>query len=89
GSLPLNFLNLQSLNLHGNKLGGGIPSSFSSFGLLETLDLGSNHINDTFPQCLEALPNLQVLVLKSNNFHGLVNKSSKIEHPFPSLRIID
>ncbi|KAL8121847.1 hypothetical protein AgCh_018544 [Apium graveolens] len=92
GSLPStlsNFLNLQSLNLHGNKLGGGIPSSFSSFGLLETLDLGSNHINDTFPQCLEALPNLQVLVLKSNNFHGLVNKSSKIEHPFPSLRIID
>ncbi|XP_074334044.1 receptor-like protein 7 [Apium graveolens] len=92
GSLPStlsNFRNLKSLNLHGNKLQGGFPSSFAEFDKLETLDLGSNQINDTFPQCLEALPNLQVLVLKSNKFYGTMNKSSEVEHPFQSLRIID
>ncbi|XP_074334045.1 receptor-like protein 42 [Apium graveolens] len=92
GSLPStlsNFRNLKSLNLHGNKLQGGFPSSFSEFDKLETLDLGSNQINDTFPQCLEALPNLQVLVPKSNKFYGTMNKTSEVEQPFPSLRIID
>ncbi|XP_074338041.1 receptor-like protein 7 [Apium graveolens] len=92
GSLPStlsNFRNLTSINLHGNKLQGGFPSSFAEFDKLETLDLGSNQINDTFPQCLEALPNLQVLVLKSNKFYGTMNKTSEVEHPFPSLRIID
>ncbi|XP_074372568.1 receptor-like protein 7 [Apium graveolens] len=92
GSLPstlINFRKLRSLNLHGNKLEGTIPSSFSEFDYLEVFDLGNNQINDTFPQCLETLQNLQVLILKSNKFFGIITKVSKIEHPFPSLRIID
>ncbi|XP_074333178.1 receptor-like protein 7 [Apium graveolens] len=92
GSLPANLSNfryLETINLNGNKLEGRVPSSFAEFDKLETLDLGSNQITDTFPQCLEALPNLQVLVLKFNKFHGLMNMSSKIEDPFPSLRILD
>nr|XP_017215795.1 PREDICTED: receptor like protein 30-like [Daucus carota subsp. sativus] len=92
GNIPAtlsNFRSLNTINLNGNNLEGRIPSSFSEFGSLEVLDLGRNQINDTFPQCLEALPNLQVLVLKSNKFHGHINQSSMIKHPFPSLRIID
>ncbi|XP_074333749.1 receptor-like protein 6 [Apium graveolens] len=92
GSLPSSLANFQyllSMNLYGNKLEGKIPSSFAKFYYLEVFDIGSNQINDTFPQCLEALPNLQVLVLKSNKFHGLINRNSKVEHPFPSLRIFD
>ncbi|WOG85897.1 hypothetical protein DCAR_0105090 [Daucus carota subsp. sativus] len=92
GNIPAtlsNFCNLETINLNGNQLEGSIPSSFAQFDSLAVLDLGNNQINDTFPRCLEALPNLQVLVLKSNKFYGLINTSSKIVHPFPSLRIID
>ncbi|XP_017239974.1 receptor-like protein 33 [Daucus carota subsp. sativus] len=91
GSLPssLAFGKLRTLNLYGNKLEGTIPVSFAKFSYLEVLDIGSNHIRDTFPHCLESLPTLQVLVLKSNKFHGFISNDSKIERPFPSLRIID
>ncbi|WOG85890.1 hypothetical protein DCAR_0105083 [Daucus carota subsp. sativus] len=92
GNIPAtlsNFYNLETINLNGNQLEGGIPSSFAEFDSLAVLDLGNNQINDTFPRCLEALPNLQVLVLKSNKFYGLINTSSQVVHPFPSLRIID
>ncbi|XP_074349221.1 receptor-like protein 33 [Apium graveolens] len=92
GSLPStlsNFRKLRSLNLHGNKLEGTIPLSFAEFSYLEVIDLGSNQMKDTFPQWLENLQNLQVLILKSNKFHGIINRTSRIEHPFPSLRIID
>ncbi|KAL8094053.1 receptor-like protein 33 [Apium graveolens] len=92
GNLPStlsNFRELRYLNLHGNKLEGTIPLSFAEFHYLEVIDLGSNQLNDTFPQWLEDLQNLQVLILKSNKFHGVVNKTSRTEHPFPSLRIID
>ncbi|XP_074334035.1 receptor-like protein 53 [Apium graveolens] len=84
-----NFRNLKTINLNGNRLEGTIPSSFAEFDSLQVLDIGNNQINDTFPRCLEALTNLQVLVLKSNKCYGLIDKSSKIKHPFPSLRIID
>lgn len=43
---------------------------------------------DTFPQWLEGLPNLQVLILKSKKLHGIINETSMIEHSFPGLRII-
>ncbi|XP_074334047.1 receptor-like protein 7 [Apium graveolens] len=92
GNIPqtlTNFRNLETINLNGNRFKGRIPSSFAEFDSLQVLDLGNNQINDTFPQCLETLPNLQVLVLKSNKFYGGINKSSEVEHPFPSLRIID
>ncbi|XP_074332710.1 uncharacterized protein LOC141670661 [Apium graveolens] len=92
GKIPANLSNfrfLETINLNGNKLGGKVPSSFAEFDYLQVLDLGNNLIKDTFPQCLEALPNLQVLVLKSNKFYGMMNKSSEVEHPFRSLRIID
>ncbi|KAL8094087.1 hypothetical protein AgCh_035822 [Apium graveolens] len=92
GSIPStlsNFRKLRSLNLYANKLEGTIPRSFAEFDYLEVFDLGSNQIKDTFPQWLEALQNLQVLSLKSNKLHGIINNVSKVEIPFPSLRIID
>ena len=55
---------------------------------LEVLDLGNNKISNTFPHWLGTLPKLQVLVLRSNSFHGQIG-FSKIKSPFMSLRIID
>jgi len=52
------------------------------------LDLGNNNIEDTFPYWLETLPNLQVLSLRSNKFHGVIT-SLGTKLPFPKLRIFD
>ncbi|GKV44924.1 hypothetical protein SLEP1_g52057 [Rubroshorea leprosula] len=56
--------------------------------MLEVLDVGNNNIEDTFPHWLESLPNLQVLVLRSNKFHGFV-QSTKESPSFPKLRVLD
>ncbi|XP_048129003.1 receptor-like protein 33 [Rhodamnia argentea] len=45
-------------------------------------------MEDTFPDWLETLPKLQVLVLRSNKFHGFV-RSPRAARPFPELRIFD
>ncbi|GLT83650.1 hypothetical protein SLE2022_019270 [Rubroshorea leprosula] len=65
-----------------------LPRSLVNCSMLEVLDVGSNNINDTFPHRLESLPQLQVLVLKSNKFHGFVDSIE--EGPsFSKLRILD
>ncbi|GKV38415.1 hypothetical protein SLEP1_g46329 [Rubroshorea leprosula] len=56
--------------------------------MLEVLDVGNNGIEDTFPHWLESLPALQVLVLRSNKFHGSV-QSTKESSSFPKLRVLD
>jgi hypothetical protein len=55
---------------------------------LEVLDLGDNNINDTFPNWLEVLQELQVLSLRSNQLHGAITCSST-KQTFPKLRIYD
>ncbi|WMV43478.1 hypothetical protein MTR67_036863 [Solanum verrucosum] len=79
---------LQYLGLYGNQLRGQVPRSLLNCTSLVALDLGNNKINDTFPIWLEKLQNLQVLILKSNLFHGPIG-SLESEFPFPELRIFD
>ncbi|KAH0642975.1 hypothetical protein KY289_033949 [Solanum tuberosum] len=79
---------LQYLGLYGNQLGGQVPRSLLNCTSLVALDLGNNKINDTFPIWLEKLQNLQVLILKSNLFHGPIG-SLESKFPFPELRIFD
>ncbi|KAM6579350.1 hypothetical protein CsatA_003124 [Cannabis sativa] len=83
-----NLTNLRSLHLSGNHLEGSIPRSLRNCQSLEVLDVGSNKITATFPYWLEELPKLQVLVLKSNRFHGFMG-APKIKYPFPKLQILD
>ncbi|KAH0650512.1 hypothetical protein KY284_030424 [Solanum tuberosum] len=73
---------LQFLGLYGNQMRGQVPRSLVNCTSLEALDLGKNKINDTFPIWLEKLPNLQVLILKSNLFHGPIGDLES-EFPFP------
>ncbi|GLT61925.1 hypothetical protein SLA2020_345950 [Shorea laevis] len=56
--------------------------------MLEFLDLGDNHIKDTFPFWLGTLPKLKILILHSNGLHGAINvlESNSL---FSSLQIID
>jgi len=55
---------------------------------LEVLDLGNNKKSGIFPHWLESLPELRILILQSNKFHGAIaNPTTKFS--FPNLRIID
>ncbi|XP_073259767.1 receptor-like protein 9DC3 [Populus alba] len=56
--------------------------------LREFLDLGNNKIEDTFPYFLEMLPELHVLVLKSNKLQGFVS-GPMANNSFSKLRILD
>ncbi|XVF77195.1 hypothetical protein PTKIN_Ptkin14bG0022500 [Pterospermum kingtungense] len=55
---------------------------------LEVLDLGNNKINDTLPHWLGSLPQLQVLVLRSNQLHGSIN-DSRPSTSFSKIQIFD
>ncbi|GLT26046.1 hypothetical protein SLA2020_011360 [Shorea laevis] len=79
---------LRNLNLHGNQMDGLLPRSLVNCRMLEVLDVGNNNISDTFPHWLQSLTHLQVLVLRSNKFHGSV-QSTKESPSFPKLRVLD
>ncbi|KAJ8425887.1 hypothetical protein Cgig2_033160 [Carnegiea gigantea] len=80
---------LKMINLSQNQLEGTIPRSLVNCFVLVVLDIGQNRVNDTFPSWLASLPNLQILVLRHNNFHGRIMGRSKVKGDFQSLRIID
>lgn len=79
---------LLSINLSNNKLQGPLPQSLINCRCLEGLDLGNNRIRDRFPFWMGGLPRLRVLILRSNNFHGMM-MMSRAELPFPKLHVLD
>ncbi|VVB01268.1 unnamed protein product [Arabis nemorensis] len=80
--------NLRSLDVGCNQLSGELPKSLINCTQLEFLNVEDNRINDTFPFWLRLLPDLQILVLRSNNFYGPIS-SSGVSLRFPKLRIFD
>jgi Leucine-rich repeat (LRR) protein len=91
GNLPETFINecsLMTLDLNHNQLQGKIPRSLVQCRMLGVLNLGNNKLNDTFPFWLESLPELQILVLRANGFHGPIwDPATKIG--FSKLHVID
>ncbi|TYH89613.1 hypothetical protein ES332_D01G275400v1 [Gossypium tomentosum] len=65
---------LQTLNLNQNRLEGKVPNSLVNCKMVKLLDIGNNHINDSFPSHLKNIATgwqmLQILNLASNNFSG-------------------
>nr|AJG42090.1 LEPR3 [Brassica juncea] len=86
GRLPKKIISrgLKSLDIGHNNFVGKLPRSLIVSSFLEVLNVESNRFNDTFPSWLSSLPELQVLVLRSNAFHGPVHQTR-----FSKLRIID
>ncbi|KAL1208328.1 Receptor-like protein 48 [Cardamine amara subsp. amara] len=80
--------NLRSLDVGGNWLSGKLPESLINCTRLEFLNVEDNRINGTFPLWLRLLPNLQILVLRSNEFHGPIFSPTESLN-FPKLRIFD
>ncbi|XP_038690762.1 receptor-like protein 34 [Tripterygium wilfordii] len=87
-SMSSEYCDLRTLNFNGNQLEGPLPRSIANCTSLEVLNLGNNVINDTFPHWLHILPELQLLVLKSNHFRGPI-LDYKAHHSFPNLRVFD
>ncbi|KAL4298625.1 hypothetical protein S245_058012 [Arachis hypogaea] len=88
GTLPDTFLDLTTLNLNGNNLEGLLPKSLSKCSGLVDLDLGNNQFEDTFPNWLQNISNLEILVLRGNKLYGQI-ANLKSENIFPSLIIFD
>ncbi|KAK3423920.1 hypothetical protein EUGRSUZ_F00660, partial [Eucalyptus grandis] len=92
GSLPrclTNFsTNLLVLNLRMNHLEGTLPHLLVKCRYLEVLDLSHNQIEDTFSRWLGTLPELKVLVLRSNNLKDLLDipRGARL---FSKLHILD
>ncbi|XBI16039.1 hypothetical protein VPH35_058363 [Triticum aestivum] len=51
--------------------------SLSNCRSLEVLDIGNNHIVDSFPTWLGVLSSLRVLILRSNQFYGSIGSLTK------------
>ncbi|XVF78908.1 hypothetical protein PTKIN_Ptkin14bG0175700 [Pterospermum kingtungense] len=79
---------LSTLNLNSNAFDGPLPKSLVKCQDLVVLNLGNNKINDTFPHWLGSLPQLKVLVLRANYFHGQIIQSAN-ESQFSTLQILD
>ncbi|XP_030936567.1 receptor-like protein 6 [Quercus lobata] len=79
---------LRMIDVGDNKLRGQVPKSIVNCMLLENLDLGNNQINDSFPFWLATLPELKILILRSNYFHGPI-AAPEFSLVFPKLRIFD
>ncbi|XP_040930892.1 receptor-like protein 6 [Gossypium hirsutum] len=77
-----------SLALNDNQLEGSLPRSLVNCSSLAFLNLANNRFNDHFPHWLGVLPNLQVLILRSNRFHGSLDNFT-VTSFFSRLQVID
>ncbi|KAK4740950.1 hypothetical protein SAY87_024538 [Trapa incisa] len=78
GSLPAaigNLVNLEVLNLEGNKMSGIIPSEIGHLKSLSELDLSRNDFSGKLPHSLGNLTLLTELYLYFNDFHGPIPSS--------------
>ncbi|KAK2359384.1 receptor protein [Trifolium repens] len=80
---------LHDINLSNNSLQGQLPRALINCRRLEYFDVSHNNINDSFPFWLGGLPELKVLALSNNDFHGDIKCSSNMTCTFPKLHIID
>ncbi|XP_050387315.1 receptor-like protein 6 [Argentina anserina] len=91
GNLPhtySNKSNLRMLDVSQNQLQGQLPKSLANCQMLETLILSNNNFSDVFPFWLWNLPELKLLAMRHNEFHGVIGKPENNQR-FPKLRLLD
>ncbi|MED6131547.1 hypothetical protein PIB30_010867 [Stylosanthes scabra] len=90
GHIPQTYAagsNLMMIDFSNNTLKGKLPRALVNCKRLEFLDVSHNQINDSFPYWLSTLPELKVVALRSNEFHGAIMCATTCT--FPKLHIID
>ncbi|KAK3404332.1 hypothetical protein EUGRSUZ_K00641, partial [Eucalyptus grandis] len=91
GSIPelsVRETQLTMIDLSDNQLEGNLSRSLANCKKVEFINFANNLIMDTFPSWLGSLPELHVLILRSNKFHGVIERP-KSSHAFLKLRILD
>ncbi|KAK3404319.1 hypothetical protein EUGRSUZ_K00626, partial [Eucalyptus grandis] len=91
GSIPevlFRGTQLTMIDLSDNQLQGKLPRSLANCKMLKFINFANNLIVDTFPSWLGSLPELHVLILRSNKFHGVIERP-KSSPTFLKLRILD
>ena len=91
GNLPHTYnnkSNLRMLDVSQNRLQGQLPRSLANCQMLETLILSNNNMSDVFPFWLRKLPELKLLAMRHNAFHGVIGKPENNQR-FPKLRLLD
>ncbi|MED6174391.1 hypothetical protein PIB30_068600 [Stylosanthes scabra] len=89
GKVPDTFSHdLQALNVNGNQFQGLLPRTLSNCIGLVDVNLGNNQFEYTFPNWLQNLTALEILVLRGNKLYGPIVEL-KSEYKFPSLIIFD
>ncbi|XP_058736315.1 receptor-like protein 7 [Vicia villosa] len=81
--------NVKMMDFSDNNLQGQLPRALVNCGWLEYFDISHNNINDSFPFWLGKLPELKVLALSDNEFHGNIRCPDNKTCTFPKLHIID
>ncbi|XP_058739178.1 receptor-like protein 9DC3 [Vicia villosa] len=92
GLIPQTYLMgniLQMIDFSNNNFQGRLPRELINCGWLEYFDISHNNIIDSFPFWLGDLPELKVVALSNNEFHGEIRCSSNMTCTFPKLHIID
>jgi len=92
GLIPQTYMtgnSLQMISLSNNNLQGQLPRALVHNKRLEFVDVSYNNINDTFPFWMGGLPELKVLSLSNNEFHGDIRCPSNMTCTFSNLHIID
>ncbi|KFK24379.1 hypothetical protein AALP_AAs64016U000100, partial [Arabis alpina] len=80
---------LRTLDVGYNQLTGKLPRSLLNCSSLHFLTVDNNRIKDAFPFWLKALPNLKVLILRSNKFYGQISPPDQGPLAFPELSIFE
>ncbi|KAF8106130.1 hypothetical protein N665_0147s0082 [Sinapis alba] len=80
---------LRTLDVSQNQITGKLPRSLTNCTYLQYLNVEGNRIADTFPFWLKDLPNLRVMVLRSNMFHGPIYSPQHYPLSFPAMRMVD
>nr|VDC70484.1 unnamed protein product [Brassica rapa] len=80
---------LRTFDVGYNQLHGKLPRSLLNCSSLKFLNIENNKIEDAFPFWLKALPNLQVLILRSNIFYGPIAPPDQGPLAFPQLHIFE
>ncbi|XP_039160948.1 receptor-like protein 34 [Eucalyptus grandis] len=86
--LPMRGTQLTMIDLSDNQLHGKLPRSLADCEKLKFINFANNLIMDTFPSWLGSLPELRILILRSNKFHGVIERP-KSSHASLKLRILD
>ncbi|XP_060667251.1 receptor-like protein 35 [Ziziphus jujuba] len=85
---------IQYIDFGHNKLSGTLPDclvnlSDSLLVLNVSLNLGNNQLGDEFPSWLRTLPDLRILMIRSNHLHENIGKPISNFVFFPKIRVID